>query len=126
MEKLLFSSARRPEKVWLVRRTSRWTSFAMLSTVPGFDSPSALLRSWKDLYVSRKVSTMLLVRGGGRPVGKGAVSMGITGFSKGGAAMVSSYGVEWRSLEACGQSLQTQRCSRRNGEGGGDGRLDER
>ena len=34
-------SARSPEKVRLVRKTSRSTSFAMLSMLPGFDKPKA-------------------------------------------------------------------------------------
>jgi hypothetical protein len=65
MEKLLFNSARRPEKVWLVRKTLLWTSEAMLSTVPGLLRPSAALRSWNDLYVSRIESTTPPVRGAG-------------------------------------------------------------
>ena len=36
----------------LVRKTSRCTSFAMFSTVPGFESPSFALRSEKDATAS--------------------------------------------------------------------------
>lgn len=49
--KAFVMSARSPEKAWLLRKTSRWTSFAMPSMVPGFDSPNASLRSWKPMYV---------------------------------------------------------------------------
>lgn len=48
----LVSSARRPEKLELFRKTSRWTSRAMFSTVPGLDSPNASLRSWNAEYTS--------------------------------------------------------------------------
>jgi hypothetical protein len=44
--KALVSSARRPEKLELFRKTSRVTSRAMPSTVPGLGSPSDSLRSW--------------------------------------------------------------------------------
>lgn len=44
-------SARSPEKLWLLRNTSRWTSFAIPSMVPGFDNPNASLRSWNPIYV---------------------------------------------------------------------------
>lgn len=106
MEKLLLSSARRPEKIWLVRKTSRWTSFAIASTVPGFFKPSASLRAWKELYVSKMVSTKLFVRiGEETDVATGGVTSTSTGtatFSKGGAAAIlyvcalrSKYG-QWR------------------------------
>lgn len=39
------SSARRPEKLELFKKTSRWTSRAMFSTVPGLLRPNASLRS---------------------------------------------------------------------------------
>ena len=51
--KALVSSARRPEKLELLRKTSRWTSFDTFSTVPGFDKPSSALLPWKASYVSR-------------------------------------------------------------------------
>lgn len=44
-------SARSPEKLWLLRKTSRWTSFAMPSMVPGFDKPNASRLSWNPTYV---------------------------------------------------------------------------
>jgi len=37
--------------------TSRWTSFATFSTVPGLDRPSASLRAWNEAYVSLMVDT---------------------------------------------------------------------
>ena len=43
--KALVSSARRPEKLELLRKTSRCTSLAMFSTVPGLLRPRASLRS---------------------------------------------------------------------------------
>ena len=46
--KAFVSSARKPEKLRLFRKTSFCTSFAIFSTVPGFDSPNASLRSWND------------------------------------------------------------------------------
>jgi hypothetical protein len=49
--KAFVMSARSPEKLWLLRKTSRCTSFAMPSIVPGFDNPNASLRSWKPIYV---------------------------------------------------------------------------
>lgn len=56
-------SALRPENIELVRKTSRCTSFAILSTDPGFDSPNAALRSEKDVYVSdRAAATALLYK----------------------------------------------------------------
>jgi len=101
IEKLLLSSARKPEKVWLVRNTSLCTSFEMLSTVPGLLSPRAALRSWKDLYVSRKTSKTPLVLGDGAMRVSGLVTsmggMAIAGFSNAGAAML---GAECRGL--CG------------------------
>lgn len=42
----LVSSARKPEKLRLFKKTPRCTSLPMFSTVPGFDSPNASLRSW--------------------------------------------------------------------------------
>ena len=88
----MFNSARRPEKVWLVRKTSLCTSFEMLSTVPGLLSPSAALRSWKDLYVSRKMSKTPLVLGAGGERLPGLVTstggIAIAGFSNAGAAML--------------------------------------
>jgi hypothetical protein len=50
--KAFVSSARRPEKLELFRKTSRCTSRAMLSTVPGLARPSASLRSWNAAYTS--------------------------------------------------------------------------
>lgn len=70
----------------------------MLSTVPGLLRPSAALRSWNDLYVSRTESTMPPVRGAGCESDPGLVTSmgrvltgttgttGTTGFSKGVAA----------------------------------------
>lgn len=56
-------SARRPVNMELERKTSFWTSRAMLSTVPGFDSPNASRRLEKDKYVSRSdVITALFLR----------------------------------------------------------------
>ena len=61
--KALVRSALRPENIELVRKTSRCTSFAILSTDPGFDNPNAALRSEKDVYVSaRAAETALLYR----------------------------------------------------------------
>jgi hypothetical protein len=48
--KALVSSARRPEKLELFRKTSRCTSLAMFSTVPGLASLNASLRSWNASY----------------------------------------------------------------------------
>ena len=50
-------SALKPVNMALVRNTSFWTSRAMFSTVPGFDSPKAALRSEKEEYISRKTFT---------------------------------------------------------------------
>lgn len=58
--KALVRSARRPEKDRLLRKTSRCTSFATFSTVPGLDSPRASLRAWNEVYVSLRVDTMAL------------------------------------------------------------------
>ena len=60
MEKDFAFSARRPEQAWLVRKTSRSTSLEMLSTEPGFDRPSASLRSWNDVTASESRWTMAL------------------------------------------------------------------
>lgn len=60
MEKDFAISARRPEKAWLVRNTSRSTSLEMVSTEPGFDRPSASLRSWNDVKTSDRRWTMAL------------------------------------------------------------------
>jgi len=48
----LVISARRPVKVLLLRKTSRSTSFDMLSPFPGLGNPSASLLSWKELMRS--------------------------------------------------------------------------
>ena len=49
------------------RNTSFWTSLAMFSTVPGFESPSAALRSEKLVNTSRKAfTTELPSRKGGK------------------------------------------------------------
>jgi hypothetical protein len=50
--KAFVSSARRPEKLELFRKTSRCTSRAMPSTVPGLASPNASLRSLNAAYTS--------------------------------------------------------------------------
>ena len=44
----------------LVRRTSFWTSRAMLSTVPGFSRPNSFLRSCRLAYVSVMAAEMTL------------------------------------------------------------------
>ena len=49
----LVKSALRPVNICFVRKTSVSTSFLILSTVPGFESPSASRRWVKVLYVSR-------------------------------------------------------------------------
>lgn len=49
----LVKSARRPVNIEFVRKTSFWTSRAMLSTVPGFESPNTSLRLEKDDDMSR-------------------------------------------------------------------------
>jgi hypothetical protein len=130
MEKLLFNSARRPEKVWLVRKTLLWTSDAMLSTVPGLLRPSAALRSWNDLYVSSTESTTPPVRGVGceREPGlvtsMGRVSIGTTGttgttgtFSKGIADMATAVDVG----EACTWAKTGSEGWSGAGDAGGDG-----
>lgn len=48
--KAFVSSARRPEKLELFKKTSRCTSLAIPSTVPGLASPNASLRSWNAEY----------------------------------------------------------------------------
>lgn len=52
MPKTLVKSARRPVNMKFDSRTSFCTSLAMLSTVPGLDSPRAALRSENDPYAS--------------------------------------------------------------------------
>ncbi len=47
----------KPVNMALDRNTSFWTSLAIFSTVPGFDSPRAALRSEKEEYMSRKTFT---------------------------------------------------------------------
>jgi hypothetical protein len=61
--KALVMSARRPEKADPLRKTSRSTSFAMLSIVPGLDSPNASLRSCRFAYASAsRLTTALVVK----------------------------------------------------------------
>lgn len=45
-------SARRPEKLRLLRKTPLWTSLATFSTAPGFDKPNASRFSEKAAYRS--------------------------------------------------------------------------
>ena len=52
MPKTLVRSARSPVNMKLDKSTSFCTSRAMLSTVPGLESPRAALRSEKDPYAS--------------------------------------------------------------------------
>jgi hypothetical protein len=52
MLKTLVKSARNPVNMKLDSRTSFCTSRAMLSTVPGFGSPRAVLRPENDPYAS--------------------------------------------------------------------------
>ena len=120
MEKLLFNSARRPEKVWLVRKTLLWTSDAMLSTVPGLLRPSAALRSWNDLYVSRTASTTPLERGAGCEREPGLVTSmgresagttgttGTTGFSKGVAADMAKDVRRAAGVRGCGPDQRAE------------------
>lgn len=46
----------------MFRKTSRWTSRAMFSTVPGFDSPKASLLSEKAVYVLARAATIELLK----------------------------------------------------------------
>lgn len=99
MEKLLFSSARRPEKVWFLRNTLRSTSLEISSTGPGLLSPSAALRSWKELYALTSRSKMPFVGGVGSVAGTEGLTKGElsrpTGFSKGGAAILGDGRGKW-------------------------------
>lgn len=57
MLKTFVRSARSPVNMKFDSRTSFWTSREIFSTVPGFDSPKASLRSEKTWYESLNVDT---------------------------------------------------------------------
>src|ERR1700761_6827122 len=92
MEKLLFNSARRPEKARLFRKTPRCTSLAISSVGPGLDRPRAARRSWNDRYVSNMVLRKPFVCGGAMMSEGGGVrgEASTASFSKGGAAIAGS------------------------------------
>jgi len=84
--KALVSSARRPEKLELFRKTSRWTSLAMFSTVPGLLRPNASLRSWNASYTFRNCANgpVLAARGRDR---MSATACSCAGLNCSGVAM---------------------------------------
>ena len=56
------NSLEEEERDTCFRNTSRWTSLAMFSTVPGFDSPKASRRSENEMYVSARAPAIELLK----------------------------------------------------------------